>query len=340
MKTKDFYFDLPKDLIAQYPAEKRDASRLMHLSRKKNKLSHLMMTDLPGLLPKNTLVVFNNTKVRKARLFAHNSETGGKVEFFLLKRKAECIWECMVSKSKKQTPGKTYKFPNDISAVIKGDLNESLKLVEFSESIDDSWLDKYGHIPLPPYIKRDDETSDASRYQSLFARHTGSVAAPTASLHFSDSILTEIKNLGIEKAYITLHVGMGTFSPVRSEDITDHKMHTEEYIITEENALLINNALKDNRPVIAVGTTAVRTLESSFNGGSIVPGEGSTNIFIYPGYEFKTISGMFTNFHTPESTLLMLVSSFAGIDFIKESYQKAIENKYRFFSYGDAMLIL
>ncbi len=344
MKTSSFFFDLPEDLIAQYPAEKRGESRLLLMDRKNgDSLTDYMVSDFPKLIPEGSLVVFNNSRVRKARLYAE-SETGARIEFLLLRNLDEgegIKWLAMVSKSKKQKPGRKYKFDDGLEAVIT-EIDGSNRVIEFSHPVNDNWLDTNGHIPLPPYIKRDDAAADAERYQTVFSQKTGSVAAPTAGLHFTDDILSAIKKRGIETVSLTLHVGLGTFLPVRTEDITEHKMHSEDYEISEETAAVINRAVADKRPVTAVGTTSVRTLESEakrWNSAEVRPGCRSTDIFIYPGYDFRLVTHMFTNFHTPESSLLMLVSAFAGKDSIMKTYSEAVRRKYRFFSYGDAMYI-
>ena len=345
MKTSHFSFELPEELIAQYPSDRRGESRLMVLDRSTSVIQHQTISNLPDLLPSNALMVFNNSRVRKARIYG-TSETGGRVEFLLLKpaepaEPADC-WIAMVSKAKKQKPGKKYSFEGGIEGEITG-ISGSHRIVKFSEPIDDSWLDKHGRVPLPPYIKREDDFSDTRRYQTVYSEKTGSIAAPTAGLHFTDELLENIRQKGIETAFLSLHVGMGTFLPVRSEDIRDHKMHSEDYEITEETAAAVNKAIKEKRPVIAVGTTSVRTLEAEAlrcGRAAVEPGVRSTDIFIYPGKKFSIVNHMITNFHTPESSLLMLVSAFAGKDNIDKAYQQAILNKYRFFSYGDAMLIL
>ena len=344
MKTSHFSFELPEELIAQYPADRRGESRLMRLDRKNGSAEHFMISDLPQLLPENSLMVFNNSRVRKARIYG-TSENGGKVEFLLIKPEEEGqteSWLAMVSKAKKQKPGKKYAFGNGLEGEITG-IRDNYRLIKFSKPVDDSWLDMFGHIPLPPYIKREDEFSDSDRYQTVYSEKTGSIAAPTAGLHFTDTLLEKINQKGIDTAFLSLHVGMGTFLPVRSEDIRDHKMHSEDYEISEETAVKINNALSEKRPVIAVGTTSVRTLEAEadrLGRPGVEPGRRSTDIFIYPGKSFSIVNHMVTNFHTPESSLLMLVSAFAGKENIDNAYKIAVANKYRFFSYGDAMLII
>ena len=340
MKTRDFYFDLPDSLIAQNPSPERGKSRLLTLNRKDGCISHRYINDFPELIPENSVVVFNNSKVKKIRLFGEADQTGGKAEFFLIKELTDNSWECLLSKSKKQKPGKIFHFPDSLDCEILTDTSEGHRTVRFSRKIDDEYLERHGHIPLPPYIKREDNPDDVSRYQTIFAEAPGSLAAPTAGLHFTEDIISALRRKRADIAYVTLHVGLGTFLPVRSENIEDHKMHFEDYSITEETASVINKALRDKRAVVAVGTTSVRTLESSFSGGTVKPGFGSTNLFIYPGYRFKVVSHLLTNFHTPESSLLMLVSAFAGKNLIEKAYSEAINEKYRFFSYGDAMLIL
>ena len=338
MKIRDFSFNLPPEQIAQHPPKVRGTARLMVMDRKTGEFEHKNMQDFPDLVEPGTLVVFNNSRVRKARLFGF-SEHGGKVEFFFLKNLEKDLWLCMVSKAKKQKTGKTFDFPGGVKGTIEEEVSSNHRKVRFSSAVDDDYLDRYGHIPLPPYIKREDELEDAERYQSVFSKETGSVAAPTASLHFTDEILARLEEKGVETAFVTLHVGLGTFEPVRTESILDHKMHEEQFFISDECAEKVERAVKEGRPVLAVGTTSVRTLESAWENGRLRRGESRTDIFIYPGYEFKVVNRMFTNFHTPESTLLVLVSAFAGKDNIDRVYKEAVETGYMFFSYGDAMFI-
>ena len=336
MKTKDFFFDLPEDKVAQFPSDNRDESKLLCLNKDTGKIIHESFNNLPSLLPNGAIIVLNNSKVRKARLFAE-SETGGKVEFLMLK-KTEETWTSISNKSKKQRIGKKYKFPGEVEGEII-DIKDNEKILKFSIDINDQYLDKYGHIPLPPYIKRDDQESDFERYQTVYAYEIGSIAAPTAGLHFSKKLIDEIKKRDIQIEYVTLHVGLGTFLPVKTDNIKDHKMHYEDYSIKIETANKINEGIKNKRPIIAVGTTSVRTLESSWNGEKIKSGNNSTNLFIYPGYRFNVVNHMITNFHTPGSSLLMLVSAFAGVNNIKTAYSEAIKNDYMFYSYGDSMYI-
>jgi S-adenosylmethionine:tRNA ribosyltransferase-isomerase len=348
MKTADFLFDLPENLIAQYPPEQRGQSRLLVLDREPGLREHRMAAELPEILSaweKKPLLVFNNSKVRKARLLGTSMETGAKAEFLLLNRIDEFTWKAMAQRAKRRRPGSRYVFDDLAEAEIVSEDGE-FRMLRFDRPIDDSWLDTHGHIPLPPYIKRDDTKTDSDRYQTVYAKNTGSAAAPTAGLHFTQELLGKLEKHGMETAFVTLHVGLGTFLPVRSVNIEDHLMHEESFSIDEEAALKIEKAKAEKKPVLAVGTTSVRTLESAWicdgtfpTGGYLKRGEGATSIFIYPGYQFKVIDALFTNFHTPGSTLLMLVSAFAGRELILESYREAVETGYRFFSYGDAMLI-
>lgn len=366
MKTSDFSFDLPGELIAQYPPPERGLSRLMLLSRATGGRRHAMVADLPELLAapcfrgpggETPLLVFNNSRVRKARLKARQLAAGsvsGEAEFLLLRRLDSCTWEVLVNRAKRRRPGSRYCF----AAGVEGEIVEppegrelydgGLRYLRFDSPVDDAWLDIHGHIPLPPYIRRDDGEADSERYQTVYAdRAAGaalgpgaSAAAPTAGLHFTEELLGKIRAAGIETVFVTLHVGLGTFLPVRAENIEEHRMHEEVYSIAEDTAERVNAAKAAGRKIIACGTTAVRTLESAWSGGGVKSGEGATSIFIYPGYRFRAADALFTNFHTPGSTLLMLVSAFAGRDFMLESYREAIKEGYRFFSYGDACLIL
>jgi S-adenosylmethionine:tRNA ribosyltransferase-isomerase len=352
MKTKDFFFALPENLIAQFPVRERGQSRLMTLDRVTGKITHRTVKDLPGILcgesflspeSKKPMLVFNDTKVRKARLLASSLNTGSKAEFLLLDKTVNGEWKTLVQRSKRRKPGSVYVFFNSqgeeiTRAEITGEQRE-FKFLKFESDIDEEWIEKYGHIPLPPYIKRKDVPQDIERYQTIYASQTGSAAAPTAGLHFTKEILNNLANNGIDSAFITLHAGLGTFLPVRSVNIEDHKMHEEKFFIDDKNALKIENAKKEGRKIIAIGTTSVRTLESAWIDGKLKRGENKTSIFIYSGYKFKMADAIFTNFHTPHSTLLMLVCAFAGKENILESYAQAVRNGYRFFSYGDAMLI-
>lgn len=360
MLTKDFYFDLPENLIAQHPSGIRGQDKLMLLNRQKNSVEHFFMDDLPNLIPENTLMIFNNSKVRRSRVYGIKNTTGRETEFLFvnplsiedsnisqecLSKKIVSVWKTMVKSAKKQHPGNIYRFPDGSEGVILDnpmDKGSEFRTLAFNFQIDEDWFLRNGHIPLPPYIRREDTEEDSERYQNIYASETGSSACPTAGLHFTQEMLNKLDAKGIQRSYVTLHVGLGTFLPVRAENIKDHVMHTESYSISEETAKLVTEAKKTGRPILAVGTTSVRTLEAAWDkvNNCLPAGIGSTNIFMYPGYKFQVVDKMFTNFHTPESTLLMLVSAFAGKDTILNAYKIAVENKYRFFSYGDAMLIL
>ena len=355
MKTKDFFFELPPDLIAQYPPLRRGQSRLLTLDRLTGKRTHRMVSDLPEILPDLRteaglpLLVFNNSKVRKARLIGKSLQTGASAEFLLLEKIIDNthnspLWKALASHAKRRKPGSRYAFfdtdgAETARAEITGGEGE-FRLLAFDRAIDDDWLDRCGHIPLPPYIKRQDTPADADRYQNVYAVQYGSSAAPTAGLHFTGELLNRLAAAGIDSAFITLHVGLGTFLPVRSENIEDHRMHRETFSIDDSTAEKIEAAKTAGRKIIAVGTTSIRTLESAWDSGKLGRGENSTSIFIYPGYRFKAADALLTNFHTPESTLLMLISAFAGRELILESYAEAVREQYRFFSYGDAMLIV
>ncbi|MCL2186245.1 MAG: tRNA preQ1(34) S-adenosylmethionine ribosyltransferase-isomerase QueA [Treponema sp.] len=362
MKTDDFNFDLPLHLIAQVPPVKRGDSRLLTLDRKTAMREHKTVLQLPEILctehflseqGEKPLLVFNDTKVRKARLIGKSLETDASVEFLLLEKNDIEEWKVLVQRSSRRKTGSCYVFKDENGMEIaRAEITKAegeFKFIKFEKPIDEQWLEKNGHIPLPPYIKRKDVPSDADRYQTIYAKQTGSAAAPTAGLHFTDAILKKIADYGIESAFITLHVGLGTFVPVRTENIEDHIMHEEQFIITEKNASIIENAISRKRKIIAVGTTSLRTLESTALNNVKWKNNNrqKTSIFIYPGFQFKIVDALFTNFHTPLSTLLMLVSAFAsyngvsktGRDLILESYKEAILEEYRFFSYGDAMLI-
>lgn len=324
----------------------------MRLNRKTGDIAHFMMDDLPSLIEPGTIMVFNNSKVRRARVYGIKESTGRETEFMFLNTidKECCVWNTMVKSAKKQKPGMKYTFPDGTVAEIvehEGNAGTEFRALKFSFAIDESWFERNGHIPLPPYIKRGDTDEDSERYQNVYATDTGSAACPTAGLHFTEEMLARLDAAGIERRFVTLHVGLGTFLPVREDKIEDHKMHEEWYTVPQETADAVNRAKAEGRPVLAVGTTSVRTLESAAvaveSQGArrewVRAGTSSTCIFMYPGYNFKVVDKMFTNFHTPESTLIMLVSAFAGRDNILNAYKTAIENRYRFFSYGDCMFI-
>ena len=338
MKTKDFYFDLPEELIAQYPPDVRGNSNLLVLDRHNDSLTDTHIQNIGDYLEPGSLLVFNNTKVRKARICAYRKDTGGKQEFLLLEQLNTTTWKVLVKKAKKAVPGRKYLFPEKITGSIT-DTEESFRIIEFDTQITDAYLNKHGSIPLPPYIKRESELTDEDRYQTVFSEKTGSAAAPTAGLHFTNNLIEALRQKGIEVKFITLHVGIGTFLPIRTKKVEEHLMHREVYSVPEETAKAINSAKKDGRPVVAVGTTSVRTLESSWNGGKIESGTRETELFIYPGYKFNAVDSMITNFHTPESSLIVMVSAFAGKERIMKTYNHAIKKRYRFFSYGDAVFI-
>lgn len=345
MKLTDFDFDLPQDLIAQKPSGKRGDDRLMLLDRKNGSVFHHQMNDLPDLIMPGTLMIFNNSKVRRARCYGIKETTGRNQEFMFLNQldKEGFLWNTMVKSAKKQKNGMRYQFPDGTVAQIvdfPGNEKTEFRALKFDFPLDEKWFEKNGHIPLPPYIKREDTEEDSERYQNVYAKETGSAACPTAGLHFTEEMLSCLAEKNIERDFVTLHVGLGTFLPVRESIIENHKMHEEVYTISESTAEKINRAKREGRPILAVGTTSVRTLESSADEkGFVKSGTSSTRIFMYPGYKFKVVDQMFTNFHTPESTLIMLVSAFAGRENILNAYKNAVENRYRFFSYGDAMFI-
>jgi len=352
MKTSDFYYELPQELIAQDPLEDRSSSRLMVLNRYSGKFEHRIFKDITEYLKKGDCLVLNNTKVIPARLIGEkisgtkdkNSDDnshGARIELLLLKRKENDIWETLVKPGKKARPGTRISFGGGILlGEILDVVDEGNRLVKFYyEGIFEVILDRLGEMPLPPYITR--ELKDKNRYQTVYAKYEGSAAAPTAGLHFTEELLDKIKTMGVEIAYVTLHVGLGTFRPVKVEDISKHHMHSEFYQILQEEADKVNEAKKNGGRIICVGTTSCRTIESSCDGnGYLKAGSGETSIFIYPGYRFKIMDGLITNFHLPESTLLMLVSAFAGRENILNAYKEAVDKRYRFFSFGDAMLII
>lgn len=341
MKLKDFWYDLPEDLIAQNPTEKRDMSRLLVVHKNSEAFEHKHFKDLSGYLNTGDCLVINNTRVLPARLLGEKEKSGGKIEFVLLKRIEADVWEVILKPGKIAKPGSCFVFGNGLlkAEVIKiGD--EGNRIVKFFyKGVFEEVLDKVGIMPLPPYIHATLE--DRERYQTIYSKINGSAAAPTAGLHFTPEVFDELSKKGIKVVELTLHVGLGTFRPVKTENILEHHMHKEYYCISPEACEIINETKASGSRVVAVGTTSVRVLEtSSFKDGRVFPGEGETDIFIYPGYNFKIVDALVTNFHLPESTLIMLVSALAGKNKIMSAYQEAIENKYRFFSFGDAMLII
>ena len=340
MKTSDFYYDLPQELIAQDPLEDRSSSRLLVLDRKTGEMEHRVFRDITEYLRPGDCLVVNNTKVIPARLLGVKEDTGAGIEILLLKRKADNVWETLVKPGKKARPGARIVFGDGI---LKGEVlevvDEGNRLIRFEyEGIFEEILDRLGQMPLPPYITH--QLKDKNRYQTVYAEHDGSAAAPTAGLHFTPELLEEIQAKGVRLAHVTLHVGLGTFRPVKVEDVSQHHMHSEYYVVEEEQARLMNDTRATGGRVICVGTTSCRTLESAADEDGILrAGSGWTDIFIYPGYRFKIMDALITNFHLPESTLLMLVSAFADKEKIMKAYEEAVRQRYRFFSFGDAMFI-
>ena len=340
-KLSDFNYDLPKEYIAQTPLKDRSSSKLMVLNRESKEITHKHFSDIIDLLDEKDCLVLNDTKVIPARLLGIKEETGAHIEVFLLKRLTEeNLWECMVRPGKRVKKGTIVSFGNgELKAEIMDSLDDGLKTVKFIfEGIFEEVLDRLGQMPLPPYIT--EKLEDKDRYQTVYSKNPGSAAAPTAGLHFTNELLEKIKEKGIRIAYVTLHVGLGTFRPVKVENITDHKMHSEFYVISQQACDIINETKKNGGRVISVGTTSTRTLESAADEkGYLVPKSEDTDIFIYPGYKFKIVDGLITNFHLPESTLLMLISAFYDREEVLKAYESAKENNYRFFSFGDAMFI-
>ena len=345
MNINEFDYHLPEELIAQKPADKRDFSRLLVVHRDTGKVEHKHFYDILDYLNEGDCLVMNNSKVLPARLFGTKAETGAKVEFLLIKRLHDDVWETMVKPGKRLKPGDSVIFSDDFKADILDYGEDGTRIVEFHyNGIFMERLEELGKMPLPPYIARESELSDKDRYQTVYCKEEGSVAAPTAGLHFTEELMEKARAKGVKIAYVTLHVGIGTFRPVKCENIEDHQMHFEEYEITEENAKIINETKAAGGRVIAVGTTSTRTLES----GAVLKDDkyileaksDSTGIFIYPGYEFKIIDSLITNFHLPKSTLLMLISALYNREEILKVYDIAVKEEYRFFSYGDAMFII
>ena len=348
MRINDFDYELPQELIAQTPAEKRDFSRLMVVHRDSGEVEHKHFYDILDYLKAGDCLVLNNSKVLPARLYGRKEGTGANIEFLLIKRIEGDTWETMVRPGKRLKPGDAVSFSDDklFRAVVKDYGEDGTRIVEFEyEGIFLERLEELGKMPLPPYIERDNNSEDKDRYQTVYAKNEGSVAAPTAGLHFTPELLEKAKAKGVKLAYVTLHVGIGTFRPVKVENIEEHHMHFEEYFIDEETANTINDTIKAGGRIVSVGTTSTRTVESAAIydkecGKYLVKaGHGSTGIFIYPGYEFKIIGALITNFHLPKSTLLMLISALYNREDILRVYRIAVEEKYRFFSYGDAMFI-
>ena len=340
MKTSDFAYDLPEELIAQDPLSDRASSRLMILDKQTGKVTHRIFRDITEYLKPGDCLVLNDTKVIPARLIGEREETGGKVEVLLLKRGEDNVWETLVKPGKKAKPGTRLVFGGGLlRAEVVDIVEEGNRLIRFEyEGIFEEILDQLGQMPLPPYITH--KLKDKNRYQTVYAKYEGSAAAPTAGLHFTTELLQQIEQMGVSIARVTLHVGLGTFRPVKVDDVEQHHMHTEFYRVTKEAADHINQTKQAGGRIICVGTTSCRTIESATDDNGVIhPGEGDTSIFIYPGYRFKMLDCLITNFHLPESTLLMLVSALAGKEHIMAAYEEAVKERYRFFSFGDAMFI-
>ena len=340
LTTHDFYYDLPEELIAQTPVEPRDHSRLLVYDRAQDTVQHKHFYDLPSFLKKGDLIVVNNTRVIPARIFGHVENHESVLEVLLLKRKDYTHWETIMKPARKAKLGSVIHFCDELSAVVTEIGDYGARTIEFVfDGVFEDILDRVGNMPLPPYIK--EKLADKERYQTVYSKIEGSAAAPTAGLHFTPELIQRLKDDGAEFATVLLHIGLGTFRPVKEENILDHEMHTEYYEIDEENAEKINRAKKEGRRVICVGTTSVRTLETvADDAGFVRAQKGDTSIFIYPGYKFKCVDALVTNFHLPESTLIMLVSAFVGRQKTLEVYEQAVKERYRFFSFGDACLFL
>ena len=340
MKRQDFYFDLPQELIAQEPLADRSASRLMCLDRNTGEIRHRHFYDILEELEAGDCLILNDTRVMPARLYGTKKDTGAGIEFLLLNKRSLDEWEVILKPGRKAKVGAEFVFGDgELKATVLDIVNDGNRIVKFSyDGVFEDVLDRLGEMPLPHYITK--KLEDAERYQTVYAKNTGSAAAPTAGLHFTKELLKKIEEKGVNIGYVTLHVGLGTFRPVKAEDISDHKMHSEFYVLPKETAELVNRTKKSGKRVIAVGTTATRTLETvGANGGELSEKTGWTDIFIYPGKKFNVIDGLITNFHLPESTLIMLVSAFAGRESVLNAYNEAVKERYRFFSFGDAMFI-
>ncbi|MCR5655184.1 MAG: tRNA preQ1(34) S-adenosylmethionine ribosyltransferase-isomerase QueA [Lachnospiraceae bacterium] len=337
----DFYYDLPEELIAQDPLSDRSSSRLMHIDRNTGEVTHHIFRDIKQFLRKGDCLVLNNTKVIPARLLGHREGTGGAVEVLLLKRKEKDLWETLVRPGKKCKPGAKLEFGDGLlKAEVMEVVDDGNRIVRFTyDGIFEEVLDTLGEMPLPPYITH--KLQDKNRYQTVYAKYEGSAAAPTAGLHFTPELLKEVEEMGVKLCYVTLHVGLGTFRPVKEDNLINHHMHSEFYQVTSEAADMINRTKEEGGRVICVGTTSCRTIESAADvSGKVVAGSEDTDIFIYPGYTFKVMDGLITNFHLPESTLIMLVSAFAGREHVLSAYDEAVKERYRFFSFGDACILI
>lgn len=338
MNKSDFYYNLPEELIAQTPVEPRDHSRMLVYDRETGEIEHKHFYDIIDYLKAGDVLVINDTKVLPARIYGVKEGTGAKIEFLLHKRIRLDEWEVLVKPAKKATVGAVIRFSDELTATVTGYIGEGLRTVRFSyDGVFEDILSRVGEMPLPHYIH--ERLSDGTRYQTVYARESGSSAAPTAGLHFTPELLQKIRDKGVEVVKVLLHVGLGTFRPVKAENILNHKMHSEYYCVTPEAAAAVNKAKAEGRRVIAVGTTSVRTLESAWHDGKLNAESGETSIFIYPPYKFKAVDALITNFHLPESTLIMLVSAFIGRENALKMYECAVENKYRFFSFGDATFL-
>lgn len=340
MKTSDFYYDLPPELIAQTPLDRRDGSRLLTLNKETGETAHMHFFDLPKLLRPGDCLVLNDSRVLPARLLGRREPGGGAAEVLLLIDRGDKVWECLVRPGRKMKPGARLSFGGGLlTAEVLEEVEGGNRLIRFDyEGIFLEILDQLGKMPLPPYIK--EELNDPERYQTVYSREVGSAAAPTAGLHFTRELLDQVEAMGVRLAYVTLHVGLGTFRPVKEEEITDHEMHAEYCMISQETADIINQTKRSGGRVICVGTTSCRTVESwAAEDGTMKESAGWTSIYIYPGYRFKVLDCLITNFHLPESTLVMLVSALAGREHILAAYREAVEERYRFFSFGDAMFI-
>ena len=340
MKTSDFNFDLPEELIAQHPLEKRDTSRLMVLDKATGEIEHRHFYDVLEYLNAGDTLVLNNTRVLPARLIGEKEGTGGKIEFLLLRRIEGDKWECLAKPGKRAKIGTVFTFgEGKLKCKVVDIIEEGNRIIEFMyDGIFEQVLDELGEMPLPPYIT--ERLEDKERYQTVYSKEKGSAAAPTAGLHFTEELLTKVREKGVNIAYVTLHVGLGTFRPVKVDDVNEHVMHSEYYHLDAENAKIINDTKKNGGRIISVGTTSTRTLETIGDENGIVSEQsGWTNIFIYPGYKFKVVDNLITNFHLPESTLIMLVSALAGKEHVMNAYNEAVKERYRFFSFGDSMII-
>lgn len=340
MKTSDFNYNLPEELIAQVPIADRSSSRLMVVDKKSGEIEHKIFKDIIDYLEEGDCLVLNDTRVIPARLIGSKVETGGKIEFLLLKRNEDDTWETLVKPGRKAKIGSEFTFGDDkLIAEVVGMGDDGSRIVKFKyDGIFEEILDELGNMPLPPYIT--EKLEDRERYQTVYSKHSGSAAAPTAGLHFTEDLLEEIRKKGVDEAFVTLHVGLGTFRPVKVDDVLEHKMHSEYFIVNQEAADKINKAKKNGKKVICVGTTSCRTIESaSEEDGTLKARSGWTEIFIYPGYDFKIMDNLITNFHLPESTLIMLVSALSSKENILNAYEEAVKERYRFFSFGDAMFL-